>query len=66
MSASEKLKALDTALPALNGVEEPRVSALRSVLPQIVAVVEAAERSRERMDGALPYDDDDETTSEPM
>ena len=51
MSASEKLKALDEWMPLHSNQSEPKLWELRRALPQIVAVVEAAE-------GLLVYDSD--------
>jgi hypothetical protein len=47
MSASERLKALDVRLKESPWLYEPNFLALRDALPQIVAVVEAAENYRE-------------------
>jgi len=56
VSASEKLKALDEWMPLHSNQSEPKLWELRRALPQIVAVVEAAEGAGSDPEWALKLD----------
>lgn len=56
MTASEELRSLDDWLPQYSNQHEPALWKLRQALPEIVAVVEAAEAEAKRRDQEF-YDD---------